>query len=140
MTVAKGDTIKVDYRGTLLDGTEFDSSAGRGPLEFVAGAGQMIKGFDEAVIGMKLGEEKKITLPPQEAYGYPKPELFQSVPLEVLRQNGIEPKVGLSLTTSTGQRGIITEISDSNAVINFNHELAGKTLVFYLKVMDIQKP
>ena len=69
MKVKQGDKVKVHYTGTLEDGTEFDSSEGKDPLEFTAGAGQMIKGFDEAVIGMEVNEEKEIKIPPEQAYG-----------------------------------------------------------------------
>ena len=69
MIVKKGDKVQVHYTGTFEDGTEFDSSKGKDPLEFTAGAGQMIKGFDDAVIGMEVGEEKEIKIPPEEAYG-----------------------------------------------------------------------
>ena len=69
MAVKKGDQVQVHYTGTLEDGTEFDSSKGKDPLDFTAGAGQMIKGFDDAVIGMEVGEEKEIKIPPEEAYG-----------------------------------------------------------------------
>src|SRR3989304_8097449 len=81
--VAKGDTVSVEYTGALENGTVFDSSVGRAPLKFTAGTGQMIKGFDDAVIGMKEGEEKTISLKPEEAYGMPDPKNI----IEVLKEN-----------------------------------------------------
>ncbi|MFH1400733.1 MAG: FKBP-type peptidyl-prolyl cis-trans isomerase, partial [Nanoarchaeota archaeon] len=80
MGVKKGDTVKVHYRGTLDDGTVFDSSRSREPLEFEVGAGQMIKGFDQGVLGMEAGQKKDITLAPADSYGDPNPQMVQTVP------------------------------------------------------------
>jgi FKBP-type peptidyl-prolyl cis-trans isomerase 2 len=139
--VTNGDTIKVNYRGTLTDGTEFDSSLrpGHPPLEFTVGAGQMIKGFDTAVVGMKLNEEKTVTLPPEQAYGYDRPDLYIQVPKSALSSIPEEDlKVGTQLNTQTGI-ATISAINDVNVTINFNHELAGKTLTFWIKVIEIDK-
>lgn len=137
--VEEGDLIKVDYTGTLEDGTQFDSSIGRSPLEFTAGAGQMIKGFDSAVIGMKLNEEKNIKLSPNEAYGEIKPEAIISVPIQQLIDAGLNnPEVGMHIFAS-GVPATITEINDENVTVDFNHELAGKTLNFWIKVVEIKK-
>ena len=96
-TVAKGDKIKVDYTGTFDDGTVFDASEKHGqPLEFEVGSGQVIKGFDDAVIGMKEGQEKKMVIPPAEAYGEVKAELRKKVPRKQLPPDQ-EPKVGMIL-------------------------------------------
>jgi len=84
MAVEKGNKVKVDYTGSLEDGTVFDTSEGRQPLEFEAGAGQMIKGFDEAVMGMEKDEEKEVKLASEDAYGAPKPELVKKFPKEQL--------------------------------------------------------
>ncbi|MCK5373322.1 MAG: FKBP-type peptidyl-prolyl cis-trans isomerase, partial [Candidatus Aenigmarchaeota archaeon] len=85
MPVKKGDKVKVEYTGTLEDGTVFDSSEKHGePLEFEVGAGQMIKGFDDAVVDMEKGDEKEITLKPADAYGDPNPQLIQKVPKDKL--------------------------------------------------------
>ncbi len=139
MKVAQGDTIKVEYVGTFPDtGEEFDKSEGRGPLEFVAGTGQMIKGFDEAVIGMKLNEEKTITVPPEKAYGNKGEGQTVSVPVAQI-QADTNLAVGMTLYTSNGQAGTVTEIVDGNATIVFEHPLAGKTLQFWIKVVDIQR-
>jgi len=138
--VKSGDFVKVHYTGTLEDGNVFDSSEGRDPLAFQAGAGQMIKGFDSAVIGMAVGEEKDIKLQPSEAYGEEKPELIAHVPIESLPE-GQKPEVGLKVLAnlpSGGQRmGIITEVGDVNITINLNHELAGKILNFHIKLVEI---
>ncbi len=138
----KGDRVSVDYNGFLEDGTLFDSSEGRGPLEFDAGMGQMIKGFDDAVIGMAVGEEKEITLQPSEAYGEENPNLFAVVPRSEL-PGGEEPRVGFkaSVTLQDGSHrmGVISAVNDENITINLNHPLAGKVLKFKLKLVDLQK-
>lgn len=137
--VASGDTVKVEYIGKLEDGTVFDKSEGRGPLEFVAGAGQMIKGFDEAVIGMKLNEEKEVTISPEKAYGAAS-EKGQTVEVPVSSIGGEgNVSVGMPVSTRTGQTGTVIEVSGGNATIEFRHPLSGKTLVFWMKVVDIQK-
>ncbi|MDD3083679.1 MAG: peptidylprolyl isomerase [Candidatus ainarchaeum sp.] len=133
-----GDNISVNYTGRLLSGEIFDSSIGRQPLSFVAGAGQMIKGFDEAVIGMKIGETKEITLSPEQAYG----EIDDSkiITFEKNSFNNFEElKVGLIVKTESDLEGIIMEKNDNNAIINFNHKLAGKTLVFEISLVSINQ-
>lgn len=139
-TVESGDKIKVDYRGTLQDGTEFDSSLkeGREPLEFTAGSGQMIKGFDDAVIGMKLNGEKTVALKPEDAYGMPDTEKIIEVPVKDLIDSGIEPEVGMMVNSSMGSAKII-EINGETARLDFNHPLAGKNLTFWIKVVGITK-
>ncbi len=136
--VEAGDKVAVEYKGTLADGAMFDSSEGRPPLEFTAGAGQMIKGFDDAVIGMKLNEEKTVTLQPSEAYGPSDPGKVVEIPKESI--NGAEDlAVGMTVTNSQGINGIVKEIKDSSVVIDFSHPLAGKTLNFWIKVVKIEK-
>ncbi|MDO8538090.1 MAG: peptidylprolyl isomerase [archaeon] len=136
--VENGDTIQVDYTGTLVTGEQFDSSVGREPLEFTVGSGQLIVGFDEAVIGMKLNEEKTSSMSPEKAYGLRNEELVQQVPLSDLNAAGITPEVGMTLYAG-GRAVTIVGINDQNAVVDFNHELAGKTLTFKIKVLKITK-
>ena len=136
--VETGNSIAVEYKGTLQDGTQFDASEGRGPLEFVAGTGQMIKGFDKAVIGMALNEEKTVALEPSDAYG----ETDQSKIVEISKANigdANSLKVGMSVTNSQGVNGIVKEIKEDVVVIDFNHQLAGKKLTFWIKVVKIEK-
>ncbi len=141
MAVKEGDKIKVEYTGTLEDGTEFDSTAKHGgqPLEFEVGSGQIIKGFDNAVMGMEKDEEKEITLQPDEAYGQPNPEMVKKVPRNQLPQDQ-EPKVGmiLALGTPDGKQfpAKITEVTDEEVSIDLNHPLAGKVLTFKIKVVE----
>ncbi|MDO8624650.1 MAG: peptidylprolyl isomerase [Candidatus Diapherotrites archaeon] len=139
--VQNGDTVQVNYRGTLPDGTEFDSSLkpDRTPLEFKVGAGQMIKGFDAAVVGMKLNEEKTVTMPPDQAYGFDRPELYTQVPKSALSSVPADQiQIGTQLKTQNGLAKI-SAISDENVTLNFNHELAGKTLTFWIKIVKITK-
>ncbi|MFH1752421.1 MAG: peptidylprolyl isomerase [archaeon] len=139
--VENGDTVKVDYTGTLEEGTEFDSSLGRQPLEFTVGAGQMIAGFDSAVVGMTLNEEKNVSLPPEQAYGEINPELVMEFPIEELTGSGITPEIGLQVTAGNGAPGIIESIDTENntVTVNFNPMLAGETLNFWIKVVEIKK-
>lgn len=141
MTVKKGDKVKVHYTGTLDDGTVFDSSEGKDPLQFQVGEGHVIKGFDEALIGMKKDEEKEIKLKVEEAYGNPNPDLVKKVPRDQLPKDK-EPEVGMTLIVSLpqGQQipAKITEITDKEVTIDLNHPLAGKPLNFKIKVVDIE--
>lgn len=135
ISIEKGDRIAVEYTGTLEDSTVFDSSAGRAPLEFEAGAGQMIKGFDAAVIRMKEGQEKNITIPPEEAYGAYDVNAVIEVPLASM-PNGTQPGDTLY---AAGRPVKVLEIRNETAMIDTNHPLAGKTLIFQIKVISIQK-
>jgi len=136
--VEAGDKIAVEYRGSFQDGTVFDSSEGREPLEFVAGAGQMIKGFDNAVIGMALNEEKTVTLQPSEAYGEKDSSKVVEIPKSQIN-DADSLEVGMSVTSSQGVNGVVKEIKQDTIVIDFNHQLAGKVLVFWIKVVKIEK-
>ncbi len=140
MPIKNGDKIKVEYTGTLEDGTVFDTSEGREPLEFEAGSGQVIKGFDDAVIGMEAGEEKKVELPPSEAYGEYDPNLIKKIPLDKLPP-GETPKPGMVLELRTsdgiGFPARITEVAEKEITVDLNHPLAGKNLIFQIKVVDI---
>ncbi|MFH1240205.1 MAG: peptidylprolyl isomerase [Candidatus Diapherotrites archaeon] len=138
--VQNGDKIKVDYKGTLEDGTEFDSSLkeGRTPLEFTAGAGQMIPGFDSAVIGMVVGEEKTVTLQPEDAYGTRDDSRIVEIPMATLTEAEITPEVGMPISSSLGT-AIIVEVNDDTVTLDYNHALAGKPLTFWIKIVEIQK-
>jgi peptidylprolyl isomerase len=141
--VAKnGDTVQVDYTLRLADGTVYDSSVGREPFEFTLGSGQTIPGFDKAVIGMKVGEKKTITIPADEAYGPHLDDLVIEVPRDRIRVDG-EPKVGQMLKTTdpNGQEIIftITAISDNGTfTLDANPPLAGKDLTFDIELVKIK--
>ena len=129
MTQAKsGDTVRIHYTGTLDDGTEFDSSAGRDPLEFALGGGQVIAGFDSAVDGMTVGESKSVTIPPAEAYGERHEQLVQQVPKSALPDE-IEPAVGMQLQSRSPEGHVmnllVTEMDEQSITVDGNHPLAG---------------
>ncbi|GJL77525.1 MAG: peptidyl-prolyl cis-trans isomerase [Nitrospinaceae bacterium] len=141
--VKKGDKVTLEYKGTLDDGTVFDSSEKhKTPLEFEVGSGKVIPGFDQAVMGMKKGEEKKFTLQPSEAYGDRNPQLTQIVPREQLPK-GHEPKAGMMLAVGTpdGRQipATITEVTADNVTLDMNHPLAGKALTFNIKLVKISQ-
>ena len=141
MLVKKGSMVKMEYVGTLDDGTEFDNSAKHGQLlEFEVGSGQVIKGFEDGVLGMKEGEEKNLTLPPDEAYGNRDDKLINVVPRSQLPP-GQEPQVGMLLLVNlpTGQQmpAKIVNVTATDVSIDFNHPLAGETLHFKIKLVEI---
>jgi FKBP-type peptidyl-prolyl cis-trans isomerase 2 len=137
-TVEAGDTIKVEYIGSFPDTKEvFDKSEGNA-LEFTVGAGQMIKGFDSAVVGMKLNEEKTVVIPPEDAYGTVDSGQEVQVPLNQI-EGGESLEVGSVLYASNGQAGTIIEINEGTATIKLVHPMAGKTLEFWIKVVEINK-
>jgi len=140
MVIKKGDKIKVEYTGTLDDGCVFDSSEGKDPIEFEAGNGMVIPGFDKAVIGMKKGEEKNVRLNPQEAYGEINEKLFKNIPRDQLPE-GPEPKAGMKIGLSTKEGyqipARISNVTDKEITIDLNHPLAGKTLNFRIKVIEV---
>jgi len=141
MTKAKkGDQVKVHYTGTLSDGSVFDSSTGREPLSFTLGGGQMIPGFDEAVHGMEVGEEKTVTLAPEKAYGPRYKELVMDIPLNQVPDD-IDPEVGqrLQLVNENNEEvvAVITEVSDTTMTLDANPPLAGQHLTFTLELVEI---
>ncbi|MCV0429276.1 MAG: peptidylprolyl isomerase [Roseibium sp.] len=141
MTEAKsGDTVRLHYKGTLDDGSVFDSSEGRDPLEFTVGSGQIIPGLDKAIPGMKVGDEKTVRVEAAEAYGPLNPSARQPVPRAHIPEN-VPLEVGLQLQAQTenGQMMSVTvvEISDEEVVLDANHPLAGKDLTFEIQLTGI---
>jgi len=141
MSQAKsGDTVKIHYTGTLEDGTEFDSSAAREPLEFAIGSGQVIPGFDGAVDGMKVGESKTVTIAAAEAYGDRHDQLVQEVPRTALPED-MKPEVGMQLQSQNPDGQImnllITEIGVESVTLDGNHPLAGKALTFAIELVEV---
>lgn len=130
-----GDTVRVHYTGTLDDGSEFDSSVGREPLEFTLGSGQVIPGFDNAVTGMATGDTKTVTMPPDDAYGTSNPDLVQVVERERIPTN-IDLEVGMLLSAGS-QRLQVTAFDDDSVTLDANHPLAGKALTFALELVAI---
>jgi peptidylprolyl isomerase len=141
MSQAKaGDTVKIHYTGTLDDGSEFDSSSGRDPLEFTVGSGQVIPGFDKAVEGMAVGDQKKVRIEAEDAYGERSDQMIQEVPKSALPDD-LEPKEGMGLQ-ARGQDGrvinlTVTEVGDDSITVDGNHPLAGKPLNFDIELVSI---
>ena len=135
-----GDMVRVHYTGKLLDGEQFDSSAGREPLEFTVGAGQMIKGFDDAMPGMNVGDKKTINIAPEDAYGPLDPEAIIEFPLsQVPPEMKLEPGMRVTLSNQDGQPVpvIVVEIRDDIVLMDANHFLAGEELVFDIELVEI---
>ena len=136
---SKGDTVAVHYTGTLSDGSQFDSSAGRDPLRFTLGSGQVVPGFDAAVDGMAEGETKTVTIVAAEAYGAQRPELVLTVPRAQVPP-GMELQVGQRLQVGRGNEAIpvvVREVGDENVILDANHPLAGEDLTFSLELVGI---
>lgn len=139
MKVTKGRKVTVHYRGTLDDGQEFDSSEGREPLEFVVGDGDLIPGFEHAVMGMEAGQRKTVTLEVEDAYGPYEDELVVEGPRNAFPED--EPKLGQSYTVHLrgGQEAVgrVLRIGKETVALDFNHPLAGKRLTFELHVVSV---
>ncbi len=135
--VKSGDTIAVDYTGKIEDGEVFDSSEGKQPLTFTVGTGMLIKGFDEAVIGMKKGDSKTVTIPPEQGYGPRNEDAFVDVPRmhfpeDIPLSEGLE----LQLQDPEGRPvpARVAQIGEESVKMDINHFLAGKTLVFDIAI------
>ncbi|TDN85893.1 FKBP-type peptidyl-prolyl cis-trans isomerase SlpA [Salegentibacter sp. 24] len=140
--VKANDTVKVHYTGKLSDGQVFDSSVERGePIEFTMGQGQLIPGFENGLIDMKVNEKKTINIPKEEAYGEPREELVQEVQKSQLPED-IKPEVGMGLVSKSpdGQEMnlVVKDVKEETIVVDGNHPLAGKDLVFDLEVVEIK--
>ncbi|MGN6549574.1 MAG: FKBP-type peptidyl-prolyl cis-trans isomerase [Pararhizobium sp.] len=136
----KGDVVRVHYTGRLTDGTEFDSSAGREPLQFELGAGQIIEGFDHKVAEMDEGEKSTVTIPAAEAYGEHRPEQVQELPRQAIPPE-IDPTPGMQLqaTTQAGQPVpiVVVDVNDETVTVDANHPLAGRDLIFDIELVEI---
>ncbi|WP_337044810.1 FKBP-type peptidyl-prolyl cis-trans isomerase [Emticicia sp. 17c] len=138
--VKSGDTVQVHYKGTLSDGTVFDSSAGRQPLQFTVGSGMVIPGFDSGVTGMEIGEKKSVFIPAAEAYGSAREDLiFTFNRLEI--PDDIPLEVGITLNIHRGQQvipAVVKEVTALKVIMDANHELAGKDLIFEIELVAVQ--
>jgi peptidylprolyl isomerase len=135
-----GDTVKIHYTGKLDDGTQFDSSAGRDPLEFELGGGQVIPGFDNAVDGMSVGESKSVRIEPDQAYGERHEQLVQEVPRSALPDD-LEPQVGMGLQSQSPDGQVmmlmVTSVDEDSVTLDANHPLAGQALNFDIELVEI---
>ncbi len=140
MTQAKnGDTVKVHYTGTLDDGSQFDSSVGREPLEVTLGEGQVIPGFEQGIEGMQVGETKQVHIPVNEAYGQRHEELVQTVSREQLPED-VDIQIGMQFQVDGGNGPLIltvTEVTDETATLDGNHPMAGNNLNFELELVEV---
>jgi peptidylprolyl isomerase len=136
----QGDKVKVHYHGTLRTGETFDSSEGREPLEFTVGSGQVIKGFDEGVKGMSVGEKKTVEISVGDAYGEKSQDLIIEFPKEQFPDD-ITPEVGQQLMMSNGSGQsfpvIIKEVKEDSVLLDANHPLAGQDLIFDIELVEI---
>lgn len=138
--VKSGDTVKVHYHGRLTDGTTFDSSAGRDPLEFEVGSGSVIAGFDNGVMGMEVGDKRTIEIPIEEAYGPKNPEMIVEFPINQFPDD-LKPEVGMQLNMTNGSGQVIpvviTEVGPETVILDANHPLAGQDLIFDIELVEI---
>ena len=152
MKIETGDFVMFNYTGRFENGEVFDTSyedvakekgiyfedREYGPLGVNIGAGEIIAGLDEALIGMEIGEKKTITIPPEKGYGMPNPELVVEVPTSQFSEAGVEPVEGMYVMTDSGIAKIAS-IGRDSVKLDFNHPLAGKTLIFDVEIVDIQR-
>lgn len=136
-----GDTVKVHYTGSLVDGTIFDSSEGKDPLQFTIGEGQLLQAFEKGVIGLAEGEATNIQLTAEEGYGLKQDKLIGKLPLEAMPQ-GLAPEIGMRLQMKTPEDQVvilkIVEMSDNDITVDANHELAGEDLNFEIELVEIE--
>ena len=138
--VKKGDTVNVHYHGKLKDGSTFDTSEGREPLQFQVGSGQVIKGFDDAVVDMNVGDKKTVHIPVEEAYGQRSDEMMMEYPLSDFPAD-IKPEAGMELHMSDDQGHvfpvIVAEVRESSVLLDANHPLAGEDLIFEIEIVSV---
>ncbi len=138
--VAAGDNVSVYYTGTLANGTVFGSNVGGTPLNFTAGSSQVIQGFDNAVIGMKVGQNKTVTIPPSEAYGAVNQSLIINVPISDFGNQTVQ--TGMTVASNyngTSARGFIKAVNSTTVIVDYNSPLAGQTLTFKIEVVGIRR-
>ena len=141
MSQAKpGDTVRMHYTGNLADGTQFDSSKGRDPLEFQLGSGQIIPGLDRGVTGMEVGDTKTVVIEPSDAYGDRDPGRVQAVPREQIPDDiPVEPGTQLQMQTPDGQTMpvVVADADQAQVTLDANHPLAGQQLTFDVELVEI---
>ncbi|MFC7705382.1 peptidylprolyl isomerase [Plastorhodobacter daqingensis] len=138
--VKTGDTVRIHYTGSLDDGSVFDTSEGREPLEFTVGSGQIIPGLDAALPGMSIGEEKTVTVPADQAYGPHDPNGRQSIPRDQVPENiplDIGTTLELTLPDGRAMPVVVAEVSEDAVVLDANHPLAGRDLTFAVRMVEI---
>lgn len=141
MEISNNKVVSIHYKGTLSDGTVFDSSEGREPLQFVFGSGMIIPGLEEGIAGLKVGDKKTVEIGFEKAYGPVREDAKQEVPKAQLPQD-VELKVGMQLAAQ-GPHGVlpvtVSEIKEETVLMDFNHPLAGKDLIFEVEVVEVRE-
>ena len=153
MAIQEADTIHIEYTGRLDDGTVFDTSdeataeehgiadpdRDYAPLSFEVGAGEVIAGLDEGVVGMEEGDEKELEIPPEEAYGEHDEELVLEYDrAEFEEMIGVEPEVGQHVNAEGGRHGDVVGVTEDTVDVDFNPHLAGETLTFGIEIVDVE--
>ncbi|MEJ2031820.1 MAG: peptidylprolyl isomerase [Deltaproteobacteria bacterium] len=143
--VKKGDCVTIEYEGTLQDGQIFETTSDVGPLEFKVGDNEVMPAFEETIVGMAVGETRTLELSPEQAYGQRQKELVQSF-APTSFDEGIDPKPGMVLGMNIEREGkserlpgLVTEVGDDEVTIDFNHPLAGQTLIFKITLQEINE-
>lgn len=138
--VKSGDKVKVHYHGKLRNGETFDSSQGREPLEFTVGGGQVIKGFDDGVMGMQVGDKRTVEIEVTDAYGEKNEDMVVEFPKEQFPPD-MKPEVGMQLMMNNGQGQsfpvVVKEVREDNVLLDANHPLAGEDLIFDIELVEI---
>lgn len=142
MEIKKGSKVKIKYKGSLADGTIFDTNENREPLEFEIGSGMIIPGLEEGILGMKKGEKKKLTIAPEKGYGERKEELVKAFPKSSFPPNvELKPGTRFALKAPDGKPFLaeVKEVKDTEVVLDLNHPLAGKDLTFEIEIIDVEE-
>ena len=138
-TIKEGDTVKVHYTGKVSDGSVFDSSKEREPLEFTIGEGKLIPGFEKAVVGMDVGDSNTVTIPSDEAYGEKRDDMVVDVEKNQIPED-IKPEVGQQLQIQQKDGNpipvVVTDVTDDSVKLDANHPLAGEDLTFEIEVIE----
>lgn len=140
-TIKKGSIVTLHYVAKLEDGQVLESTSGRDPIKFKVGSGEVLKGLDESVIGLKKGDKVEITIPPEKGFGPWRDDLLKKIPRSALKGDS-EPKVGMIVELKSELGGsipaIITEVTEKTITIDLNHPLAGQTLKFEVEIVDVE--
>lgn len=135
--IERGDTVKFSFTGKFADGSVFDRSDT--PVTAQVGAGKLIKALDQELIGMSEGQEKTVQAPPEEGFGLEDPKLVKMIPFDDFKKNKLEPKEGMRIRTANGVCQVTKVIEDKEVEVDYNHPLAGKNVVFDIKIEEIVK-
>ncbi|MFQ5837427.1 MAG: peptidylprolyl isomerase [Thermoplasmata archaeon] len=141
MKVREGDKVRVHYKGTLEDGTVFDSSEGGEPLEFEVGTGKIIEGFEKGIMGMEEGEERQLSVPPEKAYGPHRDDMVGKLPAEQTANLDVQPGSEIQVQTKQGEviKARVIQVVEDGVIVDTNHPLAGETLNFEVKLIGLER-